>query len=175
MSVIVRCLSTNEYLLLCKGAETSLFSICTDGLSIIDCEKSIDQFAVQGWRTMALGYKIITPKQMVDLEQRLKEIFNDISDKRNENLSFAYEEIETNLTLIGSTGVEDRLQEKVAQTLQSLRRAGIKIWVLTGDKKETAINISESCKHFSNSMHKLYLTDLNEMDILSERLKEHLN
>lgn len=46
----------------------------------------------------------------------------------------------------GTTGIVDRLQEEVPETIEALQRAGIKVWVLTGDKKETAINIAHSCK-----------------------------
>ena len=77
------------------------------------------------------------------------------------------------MTLIGSTAVEDRLQEDVPNTLETLRKAGIKIWVLTGDKKETAVNISESCKHFSFDMERLYLTDFSNQDAIEKELKFH--
>jgi len=59
-----------------------------------------------------------------------------------------YEKIESNLDLFGAVAVEDKLQEDVTKTLIRLGAAGIKTWVLTGDKKETAINISFSCGHF---------------------------
>lgn len=56
-----------------------------------------------------------------------------------------YSELEKDLTLIGATAVEDRLQDKVPETIKDLQSAGIKIWMLTGDKFETAENISHSC------------------------------
>lgn len=46
----------------------------------------------------------------------------------------------------GATGIEDRLQENVPETIQALREAGMQVWVLTGDKLETAVNIAYSCK-----------------------------
>ena len=46
----------------------------------------------------------------------------------------------------GATGIVDRLQEEVPETIEALQRAGIKVWVLTGDKQETAINIACACK-----------------------------
>lgn len=46
----------------------------------------------------------------------------------------------------GTTGIVDRLQEEVPETIEALQKAGIKVWVLTGDKKETAINIANACK-----------------------------
>ena len=57
-----------------------------------------------------------------------------------------YEEIEKKLFLLGATGIEDKLQEGVPETIDDLMKAGIRIWMLTGDKKETAINIGFSCQ-----------------------------
>ena len=100
----------------------------------------------------------------------LKDAYNDIVH-RKEMLSKCFDEVESELDLLGATAVEDKLQEDVADTLEKLRRGGIKIWVLTGDKRETAINISNSCKHFSDSMIKLMLTDLKEPKQIQSRLE----
>ena len=56
------------------------------------------------------------------------------------------EELEVEFDLIGSTAIEDKLQEDVAQTIYDIRQAGIRVWVLTGDKIETAMNIGYACK-----------------------------
>ena len=90
---------------------------------------------------------------------------------REKKLIKAFEDAESGLELIGASAVEDKLQEDVAITLEALRRAGIKIWVLTGDKRETAINISHSCKHFSDEMIKLPITDLTNADDIKARIE----
>merc|ERR1719510_433199 len=64
----------------------------------------------------------------------------------------SYKRIESKLTLLGATGIEDKLQEGVPRSIANLRGAGIVVWVLTGDKQETAINIAYSCKLFSQHM-----------------------
>ncbi len=64
---------------------------------------------------------------------------------REQKIDDAAEKIEVNLKLIGSTAIEDLLQDQVGETIQALKDAGIKLWVLTGDKIETAINIGYSC------------------------------
>lgn len=173
MSVIVRCLKQNKIFLFTKGAEDSIFSLC-DGANINQFHDAINKFAHNGWRTLALAFKEIDANDFDVYHRILTESYNDISDKRDENLRLIYETIEINLTIIGCTAVEDRLQEDVASTLVDLRRAGIKIWVLTGDKKETAINISYSCKHFSSQMQKLVLTDLSDVSQILTRLGEDL-
>lgn len=81
------------------------------------------------------------------------------------------------LELLGATAVEDALQDKVKDTLQSLREAGIAIWVLTGDKIETALNIAKSCGHIPDNAVTYFITECKEeyqivqhMDLLSEQL-----
>ena len=137
MSVIIRDFQKNKILVLCKGAETAIFKNCsTNPAEISRCNSDIKRFGEQGWRTLALSLKELTAEEYAVIEGTLLDAYNDIVN-REEKLDHAYETIEANLELIGATAVEDKLQEDVATTLESLRRAGIKIWVLTGDKKET--------------------------------------
>ena len=64
--------------------------------------------------------------------------------EREEKVAAVDAKIETNLRLLGSTAIEDRLQDDVPDTIRFAKEAGIKVWVLTGDKIETAINIGVS-------------------------------
>ena len=73
-------------------------------------------------------------------------------------LARTYNKIEKGLTLLGATAVEDKLQQGVPETITALSEAGIKIWVLTGDKEETAVNISYSAGHFRQNMCVISLT-----------------
>lgn len=66
-------------------------------------------------------------------------------DDREKAVSEVNELIENELELVGSTAIEDRLQDYVPETIKFMISAGIKVWVLTGDKKETAENIGYSC------------------------------
>jgi phospholipid-translocating ATPase len=155
MSVIVEDMQTNEIILFCKGAETSIFPRCSVG-DIQKCKHSINIFARKGWRTLAISFKYLTKEEYTSIEENLTNAINDVLN-RDEQLKKAFDVAESNLELIGATAVEDKLQEDVGATLLNLRLAGIKIWVLTGDKIETAINISHSCKHFSDEMIKFKL------------------
>jgi P-type E1-E2 ATPase len=89
--------------------------------------------------------KVLDLKELVtftdECEQAEKDILN-----RDARLEAVYSDWEQGLTLIGATAVEDKLQDKVPETIHDLQMAGIKIWMLTGDKFETAENISFSCK-----------------------------
>ena len=60
------------------------------------------------------------------------------------------DKIEYEFDLCGSTAIEDKLQDNVSDTIKFLKQAGIKVWVLTGDKIETAINIGYSCDLLDN-------------------------
>lgn len=168
-SVIVRCLNSDRLLVLTKGAEDSIFSICTTG-NIQETNAILRDFSQKGWRTLALAYKEITSEEYELFRSDITAAMNDINN-RDERLLDVYKSIERGLSLIGSTAVEDRLQDGVAFTLESLRAAGIKVWVLTGDNRETAINISNSCKHFSEQMEKLQLTDVTGVDDIKKTLK----
>lgn len=163
MSVILRSLKTKDVLLFTKGAEDAIFSCCTSG-NLQECDNDISKFARLGWRTLAFSFRTLSEAELNQYDKLLLDAYNDIHD-RDEKMSQAFKTIESGLTLIGATGIEDRLQEDCDKTLEALRRAGIKIWVLTGDKKETALNIASSCKHFSNDMILFNLTELATKDI----------
>ena len=132
MSVIVKDCQTSEYILYTKGADNAIFnsSTCGNSYKYTSCLKS---FSENGWRTLVLSYKILTQSEFEEYDRIINEANNDIVN-REKNLESVFNKIETNLTLIGVTAVEDKLQEDVENTLFSLRQAGIKIWVLTGDK-----------------------------------------
>jgi magnesium-transporting ATPase (P-type) len=72
--------------------------------------------------------------------------------EREEKLMAVAELIEKDLTLIGATAIEDKLQVGVSETISHLAQANIKLWVLTGDKKETAVNIGFACAVLTQQM-----------------------
>ena len=85
-------------------------------------------------------------------------------------LSAAFHVVERDFKLLGATAVEDRLQDGVPETITSLREAGIQVWVLTGDKEETAVNISYSAGHFKQGMTELRLTRIKDADECMEAM-----
>ncbi len=177
MSVIVRNIKTNEYILYCKGADSSMFKKLHQEQSqteeLYNSEKFLYKFSCNGWRTLVLGYRILTKKQYEIYQDMLNIARNCILD-RETKLDEVYDLIESDLVLNGVTAVEDRLQEDVESTLQMLREAGIKIWMLTGDKLETAVNISNSCKHFTKEMIIIEFSNLNESYLIKEKLDQFI-
>lgn len=98
----------------------------------------MEQFANEGLRTLCLSYKVIGEQHYRDWSSRYHEASISLSD-REKRLEAISEEIETDLRLLGATAIEDKLQDGVPETIADLKRAGIKVWVATGDKLETAI------------------------------------
>lgn len=98
-----------------------------------------NQFAMEGLRTLCIGQRIISPGEFSNWNTRLKEA--SLHFKNAEQMEVLYDEMEVNLTLLGVTAVEDKLQDGVGDSIDNLIAAGIKIWLLTGDKLETAMSI----------------------------------
>ena len=92
-----------------------------------------------------LGQRELEPQWYEGWRQRYQTASTAI-DQRAEKVAKVAEELERELVLVGATAIEDKLQEGVPETIANLAEAGIKIWVLTGDKKDTAINIGFSCR-----------------------------
>lgn len=111
----------------------------------------IDNYAREGLRTLVMAKRVLKENEYNDWLRTFLEAELHM-ERREELMSDSYSVMETQLELVGATGIEDRLQERVPETIESLRKAGIVVWVLTGDKQETAINISYSCKLFTADM-----------------------
>jgi len=85
---------------------------------------------------------------------------------KDEKVEKVQSEIESEMNLVGSTAIEDKLQEDVKETIEAFKQTGIKVWVLTGDKVETAINIGFSCGLLSNEMEQYVINTVEKKDIL---------
>ena len=93
--------------------------------------------------------------------------------EREKQINLVQKEIEFNFELVGATAIEDKLQDDVDITIDSLKKAGIKIWMLTGDKTETAINIGHSTNLISKSSELLIIDDQQNEKILSSINEEY--
>ncbi|XP_063103125.1 phospholipid-transporting ATPase IH isoform X7 [Cavia porcellus] len=155
MSVIVRS-TAGEIYLFCKGADSSIFPRVIEG-KVDQIRSRVERNAVEGLRTLCVAYKRLIPEEyegVCGLLQAAKVALQD----REKKLAEAYEQIEKDLILLGATAVEDRLQEKAADTIEALQKAGIKVWVLTGDKMETAAATCYACRLFRRGTQLLELT-----------------
>ncbi|KAJ1997785.1 hypothetical protein H4R26_005700, partial [Coemansia thaxteri] len=112
----------------------------------------IDEFANAGLRTLMLCYRRLTESEWVRWSSRYHAAQGSVAEDRDEQVAIIAEEMERDLRIAGATAIEDKLQELVPETIASLRAAGIKIWVLTGDKMETAINIGFAANLLTKEM-----------------------
>uniref|UniRef100_A0A671VVJ9 Phospholipid-transporting ATPase n=1 Tax=Sparus aurata TaxID=8175 RepID=A0A671VVJ9_SPAAU len=161
MSVIVRS-PEGKLTLFCKGADTIIYerlhSSCNK-LKDVTTEH-LNEYAGEGLRTLVLAYKDLDESYMEGFKRRHHEA-STAMDGREERLDELYEEIEKDLMLLGATAVEDKLQDGVPQTIEQLAKADIKIWVLTGDKQETAENIGYSCNMLRENMKDIFIVAAN--------------
>ncbi|XP_023686300.2 phospholipid-transporting ATPase IH isoform X2 [Paramormyrops kingsleyae] len=155
MSVIVRSSSGHLYLF-CKGADSSIFPRVISG-KVDRVRARVEHNAVEGLRTLCVAYKALSQEEYHNVCQLLDSAKLALQD-RDRKLAEAYDLIERDLILLGATAVEDRLQEKAADTIESLHKAGMKVWVLTGDKMETAAATCYASKLFRRSTQILELT-----------------
>lgn len=166
MSIIVRDLSTNELILLTKGADSIIQDRLLDKSSEI-VEKTfihLEQYATVGLRTLVLAKKLLKEEEYNEWTKRYGEACSSIKN-REANMMFLQDEMEQNLDLVAATAIEDKLQDQVGLTIKSLKKAGIKLWVLTGDKLETAINIGYSCKILSDEQDKIIIDGREESEV----------
>ncbi|RUP45278.1 hypothetical protein BC936DRAFT_148374 [Jimgerdemannia flammicorona] len=143
MSVIARRPAPwNDIVLFCKGADNVIMERLQPGQEVLVDKTSQDiaGFSNEGLRTLTLGYRVIPQQEYDQWTERFKAASTSLED-RAEKIDAVYEEVEKDLMLLGATAIEDKLQEGVPHAIELLRKAGIKVWVLTGDKLETAINI----------------------------------
>ncbi|KAK6133704.1 hypothetical protein DH2020_032614 [Rehmannia glutinosa] len=133
--------------LYCKGADTVIYERLVDGNNDLKrtTREHLEQFGASGLRTLCLAYRNLSPDVYENWNEKYIQAKSALRD-REKKLDEIAELIEKDLILIGCTAIEDKLQEGVPQCIETLARAGIKIWVLTGDKMETAINIAYGSK-----------------------------
>uniref|UniRef100_A0A4W6EVR0 Phospholipid-transporting ATPase n=1 Tax=Lates calcarifer TaxID=8187 RepID=A0A4W6EVR0_LATCA len=152
MSVVVRHPLTGQVVVYTKGADSVIMDLSETpkGQKQRDhireqTQKHLDSYAREGLRTLCIAKKVLEEEEYeVWLKRQL--LAESSIENREELLLESAQRLETNLTLLGTTGIVDRLQEEVPETIEALQKAGIKVWVLTGDKQETAINIAYACK-----------------------------
>uniref|UniRef100_A0A8C1NLQ2 Phospholipid-transporting ATPase n=1 Tax=Cyprinus carpio TaxID=7962 RepID=A0A8C1NLQ2_CYPCA len=171
MSVIVRN-PKGQLKLYSKGADTILFDRLDPSNEelMFTTSEHLNEFAGEGLRTLALAYKDLDEDVFDEWMKKL--LFASTAlDNREEKLGALYEEIEQGMLLLGATAIEDKLQEGVPETIACLTLANIKIWVLTGDKLETAMNIGYSCNMLRDDMNTVFIISGHTMLEVQQELR----
>ncbi|GMH33103.1 hypothetical protein BSKO_00937 [Bryopsis sp. KO-2023] len=134
--------------LFCKGADNVMIPrLKVDSKSDVvrDTEESLHRYSVKGLRTLVLGSKILDQESYRLWDAEYQDMAGSLSTDRDAQLNRLAEKLERDFELVGLTAIEDKLQDGVPMAIETLRRASIKVWMITGDKMETAINIAISC------------------------------
>lgn len=143
--------------------------VATSDAAIFEkCFQHIDDFATEGLRTLLYGYRYIDEDTYTKWKAQYREAETSLVD-RQQRIEEAGDLIEHKFDLAGATAIEDKLQDGVPETIDKLCRANIKVWMLTGDKRETAINIAHSA-HVCKPYSELYILDANAAGSLTDQL-----
>ena len=119
--------------------------VVDDAIVLERCFQHVNDFATEGLRTLLYAYRYMEEHEY----ESWKKLYLDASTSivnRHEKIEKAGALVEKDLELVGATAIEDKLQKGVPEAIEKLRRAKIKLWMLTGDKRETAMNIGLSCR-----------------------------
>ncbi|KAI9297264.1 phospholipid-translocating P-type ATPase [Neoconidiobolus thromboides FSU 785] len=168
MSIILQriepfCDQDSPILVLTKGADDTLLPLCQSNDILDLTEQHLLDYASMGLRTLTIAYKQITREEYISWKKEHQKAITAINE-REELIEQSYCNIEHSFELLGCTGIEDKLQTNVPTTIASLRKAGIKIWMLTGDKLITAIQIGKSCHLLPSDNGNTVILSANELD-----------
>jgi phospholipid-transporting ATPase len=168
MSVVIR-YPNDAVKVLVKGADSSVLSILAKDLGKDDHARRsatyshLTEYSSQGLRTLVIAARDLTEEELKLWQCRFDDASTSLTD-RAARLRQTAALIECDLNLLGATAIEDKLQEGVPEAIESLRQAGIKVWVLTGDKQETAMSIGLSCKLLTPDMEQIIINGNSEND-----------
>ena len=177
MSVIVKT-EENKYMLYAKGADSMMeLLLCNEDKNSVILNKTkeyLKLFSINGLRTLMIAYKEISEDYYKKWNDQYIKVKTNVNHTE-EDLYKLYDEIEKNFKLIGSTAIEDELQDNVDEIINDIMITGIRVWMLTGDKLDTAKNIAFSCKLFKEDMKIMEIKEHSTEDELKTQLKLKLN
>ncbi|KAM3127182.1 hypothetical protein pb186bvf_020701 [Paramecium bursaria] len=162
--------NNGQYIFYLKGADTVMKQFVHEtqrGFIDEECEN----LAREGLRTLVITQKILSEREYQIWKQKYEQAL--LAEKnREKEIKRVIDQLEKNMIFLGITGVEDKLQEDVCQTLENIRNAGINVWMLTGDKIETAICIAISSGIKSASQDIYIIKEIEDEQVLAQRLQQ---
>nr|XP_004250373.1 phospholipid-transporting ATPase 2 isoform X1 [Solanum lycopersicum] len=148
MSVVVKDCQNGNIILLSKGADEAILPHSHAGQQTRIFAEAVEQYAQLGLRTLCLAWRDLEEEEYHEWSLLFKEANSSLVD-REWRVAEVCQRIEQGFEIIGVAAIEDRLQDAVPETIETLRKAGINFWMLTGDKQNTAIQIARSCNFVS--------------------------
>ncbi|KAF2086475.1 putative phospholipid-transporting ATPase [Saccharata proteae CBS 121410] len=175
MSTLFRC-PDGKVRCFTKGADTVILERLAKETNpyVEPTLQHLEEYAAEGLRTLCLAMREVPEGEYREWREVFDAAATTIGGNRADELDKAAEIIEHDFTLLGATAIEDKLQDGVPDTIHTLQTAGIKIWVLTGDRQETAINIGMSCKLISEDMTLLIINEENR-EATKDNIEKKLN
>ncbi|CAK7328063.1 unnamed protein product [Dovyalis caffra] len=171
MSVIVRNMQ-KQLLLLCKGADSVISERLSNKGRLFEAKtkEHVKMYAEAGLRTILIAYRELGEDEYRIWEAMFSKAKATVTADRNGLMDEIADKMERDLFLLGATAIEDKLQRGVPACIDRLAQARIKIWVLTGDKMETAVNIGYACSLLRQGMKQIIITlDLPEIEALEKQ------
>ena len=151
MSIVVET-PEGKIMMYMKGADNVMLERSVKGEYDEEIKENLAEYSNEGLRTLCISHKELSKNEFEEWYGKYTTASKLIDEQREVQMDQLADEFEHGVKLIGATAIDDKLQDSVPQTIESLRKAGIKIWVLTGDKVETAISIGYSCSMLNNNM-----------------------
>jgi len=142
-----------------KGADDAVMPRFWPGQDLAPTKRHVDFFGDLGLRTLVLGVRELEEEYYAEWAAKVAAVRTALND-REEKLASLYEEIEREFMLLGVTAIEDALQDGVPEAIADLRRANIKVWMVTGDKHATAVQVARSCRLVSPPSSRAFMIDV---------------
>jgi len=167
MSVIVR--HKGNIWCITKGADSVMEGLLNSPFDQ-GAAADLSTFSKQGLRTLIVGMRVVEQTEFEEWNNEYMAARNIIDETKEDKVAEVAARIEKGMKFIGITAVEDRLQDGVPETIQTVKDMGIRLWVLTGDKTETAVDIAKSCLLFSDTTTMAYATQAEDAKDAEDRL-----
>ena len=166
MSVVIR--FRGKIILLAKGADNVIYKKCNNEMSD-HFKDDVNYYLEKGLRILFMAVRLISEEEFTTFKENLDKA--KFSEKSKEEIDKVKGELERNLYLIGASAIEDKLQKEVPETVQILKEADIKIWMITGDKSETAVNIA----YLSTLFDKSHPPEIFDEDIFQNEILKQIS
>jgi phospholipid-translocating P-type ATPase (flippase) len=168
----VVCEYKGEFFCITKGADNVMSPITDDGAFSKVVQDRLTEYSLAGLRTLAITSKIVERSFLEQWHRKWMEAQHSPKEERAERMAAVAALMERDLQLSGITAIEDKLQKGVPAAITSIKAAGIRFWVLTGDKTETAVEIVRACNLFTSGMTIAYCTKASSAEHALELLQD---
>lgn len=174
MGIILRNIETERIMFFCKGAEVVMEEKVAEHASKAFIRETCETLACTGLRTLVIAQKFMTQEMYDSWFEKYHAAKTDLNDSETK-VRAAIDLLENNMDFLCVTGVEDKLQNNVAEVIETLRNSGIQIWMLTGDKVETATCIAISTGLKSKLQNLFYIKEKTSIEEVSIAIEKYSN